>query len=232
MSHLEPDELPDWNDDNDALEQQLRGLRPTPAQPWSAISESIDGSQTELATNRAPVSSSVLPAVLSHSLTAAIGLAVGVGAMLLIQQRSDSATTQAAVATEELHVGVELAAEQPATETPLLVEESPTVPSTNQSLWRPHRFGNTDVNNVLRDLRPLTVFGAIDARLVRSDDWPKQHEINELNSSDESDGDDDQPDDMPVERPVLSPRSFHLFFNDLSCSTADKLFPTAKGSRS
>ena len=85
MNHLDQDESPDWKDDIDAFEDQLRSLRPTPpARSWNSMSESI-----ETTLGRTSADHSISPAtsvwrpIISHSITAAIGLAVGVAVMLL-----------------------------------------------------------------------------------------------------------------------------------------------------
>lgn len=241
MSHLDPDKSPDWNDDNDAFEQQLRALRPTPpTQNWSSMEESIDGLGTpfaernELASRVAPASS-VLRPVISHSLTAAIGLAVGVG-LMLIQQSGNSTAIEPVETAEQGNAGIEVATAQPPAETLTADTDSQPRQRIKASPWRSHRFDDTYRNDANRLDRPLTAFGSINARLVRSNNWPKQREANELNQANEPTEDDgwlDRPDDMPVDQPVLSPRSLQLFLDDLTCAPdSDKPFFVAEDSRS
>ena len=94
MNHFDPDESNDWKDDIDAFEQQLRSLRPTPAaQSADSIAQSIESplDQPAVVPTGNPASSFWQP-IVSHSLTAAIGVAVGV-AVMLARPSSDLFTT-------------------------------------------------------------------------------------------------------------------------------------------
>ena len=66
---------------------------------------------------------------------------------------------------------------------------------------------------------PLTAFGSINNRLARTNDWQTQPNSNNLDRAQESDQRDDllnQSDEIPADKPVLSPRSFDQFFDELT----------------
>ena len=241
MSHLEHDESHDWREDADAIEQQLRSLRPSPPPlTWSSIAESIEASldQPAVVTKAGPTKSA-WRSVASHSLTAAIGIAFGVALMLTLQQDNSDATRPKTLT--ETNTAAELVDQQDTGVTPVianahetesLATNDPSSMRDQQSApdWRSQRFTRTGLRT-----GPLRVFGSIDnsGRLRRTEidfnssrNQTRQHELDDDLSIENAD-------DLLPDDPVLSPRSLHIFLDELTHSpTSDVPFCKAKDCQS
>lgn len=240
MKDIDHDESQDSNEDADAFEQQLRSLRPSPpTQSWSSIAESIEATldQPAVVPNVQPATSA-WRSVVSHSITAAIGLALGVALMLTLP-RDNSISTQPAIPPADANA-VQLVDQQ---DTDMKAGVNRTAPKSVATMesshmedqhpaqdWRSHRL-----RTALRS-GPLRAFGSISDpdRLTRtetnSNSIQNSTQQRESNDSDSSIG---QPDDWPLDQPVLSPRSFHLFLDELTClPTSNIPFCKAKGCQS
>ena len=222
MNHLNPDESPDWDDDIDAFEQQLRAIRPAPpAREFSSIADSLAvlPEQTTAAAN-VRANTSMWRPIVSHAVTAAIGLAVGVGVMLLMQPTGVPASAGSPENSADLSASVELVnnpspdKDSPNVATP---EAAPADYRQPEPVWRSYRG-------------PLRAFGSIDARLASMRDWQPQDQHHGFRPSNDDVSDSDiEYNDLPADKPPLSPRSLHLFLNDLTYSpTSDNPFCSAK----
>lgn len=243
MSHLDHDESRDRNEDADAFEQQLRLLRPSPpTQSWSSIAESIEASsdQPAIVSNVQPTTSAWRSAA-SHSITTAIGIALGVMLMLTLQQ-DNSAATQPGIPTPEARSAVELVNTQDADgtqananrrepESLASVESFPTLDQRSRPDWRSNRFTRIALRS-----GPLRAFGSIghSARLMRTEtEFDSRHNTTQHSDLDDDDSSIKQLDDLPRDKPALSPRSLHLFLDELTYSpTSDVPFCKAKGCQS
>ena len=222
MNHLNPDESPDWDDDIDAFEQQLRAIRPAPpAREFSSIADSLAvlPEQTTAAAN-VRANTSMWRPIVSHAVTAALGLAVGVGVMLLMQPTGVPASAGSPENSADLSASVELV------NNPSPDKDSPNVATPEaasadyrqrEPVWRSHRG-------------PLRAFGSIDARLASMRDWQPQDQHHDVRQSNDDVSDSDiEYNNLPADKPPLSPRSLHLFLNDLTYSpTSDNPFCLAK----
>lgn len=230
MSHLDPDESQDWNDDIDAFEQQLRAIRPTaPTQSFSSIDESQEPAteQPSVVTSTSiSTTTSMRRLVLSHAATAMIGLAAGVVVMLMRQPsipasngtsgiHNSSGTPTELVDTRSSNQPQRFASDQ---KTPRhMGEPFQATLGRSEPSARSSRFSEANLNS-----GSLRAFGPINDRLASSRDWLTQPDISQRShqptTSEVNDNSNDRPDDVPVEQPVLSPRSLHLLLNDLSYS--------------
>ena len=222
MNHLNPDESPDWDDDIDAFEQQLRAIRPaSPAREFSSIADSLAvlPEQTTAAAN-VRANTSMWRPIVSHAVTAAIGLAVGVGVMLLMQPTGVPTSAGSPENSADLSASVELV------NNPSPDKDSPNVATPEaasadyrqpEPVWRSYRG-------------PLRAFGSIDARLASMRDWQPQDQHHDVRQSNDDVSDSDiEYNNLPADKPPLSPRSLHLFLNDLTYSpTSDIPFCSAK----
>ena len=234
MNHFDPDESPDRNNDIDAFEQQLRSLRPTPpTQSWDSAAESMEPPDDLPALVSSPVrAASWWRSVVSHSLTAAAGLAVGIGVMVASQPKLANQTNSVGTANDQPSAqgqGIDSTHQSLAgtTRTAPLAEDSGDSWKPMEPRWRTHRFSQANMNS-----GPLTAFGTIDRRLVRSDDWQQEQQTRDLNQSTEPDENGDWLDpsnETPVDQPVLSPGSLQLFLDELTCtSESGEIFCNAK----
>ena len=109
MNHLDPNELPDWDDDIDAFEQQLRAIRPAPpAREFSSIVDSLAVLPEQSTAASVSANTSMWRPIVSHAVTATIGLAVGVGVMLLMQPAGIPASAGSPKNPADLSASVEL----------------------------------------------------------------------------------------------------------------------------
>ena len=222
MNHLNPDESPDWDDDIDAFEQQLRAIRPAPpSREFSSIADSLAvlPEQTTIAAN-VRANTSMWRPIVSHAVTATIGLAVGVGVMLLMQPTSVPASAGTPENSVDLSASVELV-NNPSPDKDSQNVATPEAASADyrqpEPVWRSHRG-------------PLRAFGSIDARLASMRDWQPQDQHHDVRQSNDDVSDSDiEYNNLPADKPPLSPRSLHLFLNDLTYSpTSDNPFCSAK----
>ena len=222
MNHLNPDESPDWDDDIDAFEQQLRAIRPAPpSREFSSIADSLAvlPEQTTTAAN-VRANTSMWRPIVSHAVTATIGLAVGVGVMLLMQPTSVPASAGTPENSVDLSASVELV-NNPSPDKDSQNVATPKAASADyrqpEPVWRSHRG-------------PLRAFGSIDARLASMRDWQPQDQHHDVRQSNDDVSDSDiEYNNLPADKPPLSPRSLHLFLNDLTYSpTSDNPFCSAK----
>ena len=222
MNHLNPDESPDWDDDIDAFEQQLRAIRPAPpSREFSSIADSLAvlPEQTTIAAN-VRANTSMWRPIVSHAVTATIGLAVGVGVMLLMQPTGIPASAGTPENSVDLSASVELV-NNPSPDKDSQNVATPKAASADyrqpEPVWRSHRG-------------PLRAFGSIDARLASMRDWQPQDQHHGFRPFNDDVSDSDiEYNDLPADKPPLSPRSFHLFLNDLTYSpTSDNPFCLAK----
>ena len=225
MNHLNPDESPDWDDDIDAFEQQLRAIRPAPpAREFSSIADSLAvlPEQTTAAAN-VRANTSMWRPIVSHAVTAALGLAVGVGVMLLMQPKPNDvpASVGSPKNLADSHASVELV-------------NTPSPNGDSQNVTTPEVVASADYRQpepVWQSHRgPLRAFGSIDARLASVRDWPLQDQHHDVRQSNDDVSDSDiEYNNLPADKPPLSPRSLHLFLNDLTYSpTSDNPFCLAK----
>ena len=159
MNHLNPDESPDWDDDIDAFEQQLRAIRPAPpAREFSSIADSLAvlPEQTTAAAN-VRANTSMWRPIVSHAVTAALGLAVGVGVMLLMQPTGVPASAGSPENPADLSASVELVNNPSPDQDSQNITTPEAVASADyrqpEPVWQPHRG-------------PLRAFGSVDARLA------------------------------------------------------------------
>lgn len=230
MSYRESDESWDWNEDIDAFEHQLRAVRPTaPVQTWDSISERIESSYSQTmpassSTVRSSAPSSAWRSVVSHSLTAAIGLAVGSGLML---NRPDSKLSGTETRVGEASITrLESEIKQPSTQirpadSGYETKFTASTTGMGSQFWQQPIHRGWPLHRSLHDnLRgqTLTAFGSIHTRFGIDDDWRKKTDRSEILQPGSSGGDAtiEYPNRDPVDRPVLSPRSLHLFFDDLT----------------
>lgn len=229
MNHLDQDESPDWKDDIDAFEDQLRSLRPTPpARSWNSMSESI-----ETTLGRTSADHSISPAtsvwrpIISHSITAAIGLAVGVAVMLL-QPLGDPGLVDATGNSNSSSLPIQVVDDQASdrsqrTASDLQTQDSVLVAGQNVSnghrqaklLRRSHRLSQTNWNSTA-----LRAFGSTDERLVSGREWlmepSRDQRFAQPEDSDAGSTRLDQTDHESIDEPVLSPRSFPRSLDDLT----------------
>jgi hypothetical protein len=214
MNHLEQDESPDWNDDVDAFENQLRSLCPTPpARTWSSVSDSI-----ETSINQAPTDFDIAPSpatsmwtpIISHSITAAIGLAFGV-ALMWMQMPSDNQVANDQSPAEPTKAQA-IAAESKTQDTALIADKASSNHRSQPKQTQPsHRFGRTNWNSTT-----LRVFGSTNKRLASGRDWMMESNADQRLSQPEN-SDEIEADYKPIDKPVLSPGSFRRILDDLTC---------------
>jgi len=229
MNHLGQDESDDWKNDIDAFENQLRLLRPTPpARSWSSMSESM-----ETALDQTPADLSIAPAtsvwrpVISHSITAAIGLAVGVAVMLL-QPPGDPGLIDTADNSNSSGAPIQLVDDQAPDRSQRIASDLQTqdsvlvagqnFPNRHQQaklLRRSDRLSQTNLSSTT-----LRVFGSTDERLVNGRAWlmepSRDQRFTQPDDSGSLDNRVDQNDHDSVDEPVLSPRSFLRSLDDLT----------------
>ena len=243
MNHFDQDESPDWKDDFDAFENQLRSLRPTPpARSWNSMSESMETrlGQTLPDLSITPATSVWRP-IISHSVTAALGLAVGV-AVMLMQPLGVSGGMGTTGNSHRSSLPSQLVDDQ----TPSRSQEIASDLQTEDSVLVagqnfPNRQRQAKLSRRSTRLRQanwnsmtLRAFGATDRRLVSGREWlmePNREQcFTHREDSDGRDARSDQTDYEPVDKPVLSPRSFPRSLYDLTyLRTSGSPFCKAEG---
>jgi len=242
MSQKDQDESPEWSDDIEAFENQLRSLRPAPpARSWSSVAESIEASFDEVAEKtivspkKASVSSvpttSAWKTVVSHCVTAAIGLAVGVAVMSmrpdndpgLIDTTGDSDISNGPVLLVDKQVPEKIQSPASEVETPDAVLVADKTPRNrrrlSQASWKP---------------TTLRVFGSANERLASGREWllesSSEQDFSSAEDSNTSNTKFEGTSDKPVDQPALSPRSFRRFLDDLTYTpNSDNSFCKAEG---
>ena len=233
MNPIDPNDLQNSDKEVAAFEQQLRSIRPSPpAQSWSSIADSIEASldQPTVVANIKPTTSAWRP-LFSHSITAAIGVLIG-AALMLTPPQKNSASSQTEIPPTELNSAGDFAsqrnlADEQRNERPLQAdfEKTPSLATGNEasswsnqrsaSDWKSQRFTRTALRS-----GPLRILGSIND----SDRPLRSKAISNASQSPtqyrDPDGDDSsskQVDGLLFEdEPVLSPRSLHLFIDELT----------------
>ncbi len=242
MNHLDQDESPDWKDDIGAFENQLRSLRPAPPiRSWDSMCEAIETTLDQTVTKHSIFSAtSVWRPIFSHAVTATIGLAVGV-AVMLVQPLGDPGGIDATGNSNSSSVPIQRVDDQAPDRSqgialdlqkldPALVvgQEFPNRHRQVKLLLPSNRLGQTNRNSTT-----LRAFGSTDERLVRGREWlmepSRDQRLAKPNTSGSFDTPVDQTDHQPVDKPVLSPRSFPRSLDDLtSLPISDKSFCKAE----
>ena len=232
MNHLDQDETPDWNDDIDALENQLRSLRPTPARSWDSIAESIEESrnQSRPAANVAP-SMPAWASIASHTVTAAIGLSVGV-AIMLMQPSNDPGLIDTTGNSSDSNAPVQLVDDQVTDKAHQIASDLEAPEATlvaDKKLPGRRRLSRANWSS-----SPLRVFGSTDERWVNGHDWlmepNRDQDFNLPEDSDADTNDSERTYDEPIDKPVLSPGSFRQVIDELTyLPNPDNPFCKAKG---
>ena len=212
MNHLDRDESSRWDDDIDAFEQQLRAIRPTdPALPWAAIEETLE---TRLSVAPVGGKASVWRSIISHAVTAAIGLAVGV-ALMLMQSAKVPASVDAAGEPRDTVGSVEMAEQQSSSAVRSIADdqESTIAEKAQQPQYR--RWNSLRFSDASLRAGSLRAFGEIGDRLVSGRDQDRRDQSIGGSS-------DFQVEDSSADGPVLSPRSLDVFLKDLTRSPSLK----------
>ena len=233
MSPIDQNDSQDSDKEVVAFEQQLRSICPSPpAQSWSSVADAIEASldQPTVVANVKPLTSA-WRSLVSHSITTAIGAAIGVAVMLALPQ-NDSVSNQTAIplpaASSAGDFGTQhnLADEQPDKQShhaslekaPSLATGSEAFSWSNQrsaSNWQSQRFTRTALHS-----GPLRILGSIN-----NFSYPRRSKTSPIASQNPTQRRDSDDDDSTIEQidgsffedePVLSPRSLHLFFDELT----------------
>ena len=233
MSPIDQDDSQDSDKEVVAFEQQLRSICPSPpAQSWSSVADAIEASldQPTVVANVKPLTSA-WRSLVSHSITTAIGAAIGVAVMLALPQ-NDSVSNRTAIplpsASSAGDFGTQhnLSDEQPDKQShraglqkaPSLATGSEASSWSNQrsaSDWQSQRFTRTALHS-----GPLRILGSIN-----DFSYPRRSKTSPSASQNPTQRRDSDDDDSTIEQidgsffedePVLSPRSLHLFFDELT----------------
>ncbi len=203
MNQFDPDE----SDDLQALEQQLRSLRPTP--PELALMVPAQKVQASLAQpGPAPVvTTSGWKPIISHSIAAAVGLAVGAAIMLMQTYKSNE--------TEIETARVSHSSNQPENQTPAqssgdvqLVDQKPESSEPENRFPKQRRFqrGAFELSGTQK-LCALGPMGDVNVDAAR---------LQPLESASTQDDSDGSSIEVLPQRPVLSPRRIKLLLDDLT----------------
>ena len=225
MSPTDQNDSQDSDKEVAAFEQQLRSICPSPpAQSWSSVADAIEAShdQPAVVANVKPQTSAWRPLV-SHSITAILGAAIGVAVMLALPQNDSVFRQTEILPTEANSIGdytdQQNLADKQSRHAEL--EEAPSLATGSKASswskrqavphWQSQRFTRTALRS-----GPLRILGSINAS-----GRPRRSKAisNASQNPTDSDGDDSsskQVDGLLFEdEPVLSPRSLHLFFDEL-----------------
>ena len=169
---------------------------------------------------------SVWRTVISHSVTAVIGAAVGVSLMLTLPwDNSTSGSTQVVNPPTEGNAAVELTNRRnPANEQPFNADRETPDSLATTSDASPLRIQQADrrsqrfVRTALRS-GPLRAFDSISESggLRRTERiFDSGQSMPRSNDQDDEDSATDRADDLFQDKPALSPRSLHLFIDELT----------------
>ena len=215
MNYLDHDESDEWNDDISSFEEKLRSLSPTaPEKSWDAVVETIE---METAPVDRPAVVSGVPAtsfwkpVISHAVTAALGLMAGVAVMLAQRTNQPASVSKVVAQDEKVEAGRYDDPRADKTQPEILERENETVELVTQRRF----LQSGSRSGTLRAFGPnFGQFAQRDGWLLRAD----REEFSRLGDPVAEEGGTLSKPAATPSTPVLSPRSFDSLLYELSSS--------------
>ena len=197
MSKRNQDQLQNWNEEPTEFEQQLRSIEPVPPKKtWSSVAQAIDASQDLVS---AKPKMNVWRSILSHCVTAAVGLVVGVAIMESRLPESAPAIIRSS------GIGLSAADVLTTNEGQEMIHHPPSA-----SLRSSRSDQAREVSTTLRAYNSISCFHRLVSDELNSVTPQHDSGAGDLNEEDV------ELEELPAKRPVLSPRSSLLLLDDLT----------------
>jgi hypothetical protein len=234
MSHSNQNEAQNHDDGLDPFEQQLRSFQPMQStRSWNSTSDSIEASLARPASvdHQNPTASAWRP-LISHAVTAAIGLAIGAATILMLQPRQPA--SQPTASTFDPNPKSVDRNDDPTLDKSKQIPRTKNQVSAHDTAEHPYtKRQQPDNHSRIQPIRrtislslPLRVFGVTNDLTQRLRTGRGIGHGEQFARPRESEGEDSQIEQSEdAQRPRLSPRSLHLFFDELtSCPTTDSIY--------